>query len=61
MTYTILPLTSDPWQVFTLDLTVDGEPFHAQMFFRIDPDERAAVAAFLGIIAARFCVVNEIL
>ena len=37
MTYTILPLTSDPWQVFTLDLTVDGEPFHAQIEVRYLP------------------------
>ena len=28
MTYSILPLTEDPWQVFTLDLTINGEPFH---------------------------------
>ena len=33
----ILPLTSDPWQVFTLDLVIDGEPFQAQMEFRYLP------------------------
>ena len=31
MTYSILPLTEDPWQVFTLDLSIDGEAFHAQI------------------------------
>ena len=34
MTYAILPLTEDPWQVFTLDLSIDGEAFHAQMEIR---------------------------
>ena len=34
MTYAILPLTEDPWQVFTLDLTIDDEPFHAQIEIR---------------------------
>ena len=33
----ILPLTSDPWQVMTLDLTIDGEPFHAQAEVRYLP------------------------
>ena len=26
----LIPLTLDPWQVMTLNLTIDGEPFHAQ-------------------------------
>ena len=34
MTYAILPLTEDSWQVFTLDLTINGESFHAQMEIR---------------------------
>ena len=29
-----LPLTLDPWQVFTIDLTIDGEEFHAQVEIR---------------------------
>ncbi len=29
-----LPLTLDPWQVFTMDLTIDGEEFHAQVEIR---------------------------
>ena len=37
MTYSILPLTEDPWQVFTLDLTIDGEAFHAQIEIRYLP------------------------
>ena len=37
MTYAILPLTEDPWQVFTLDLTIDGEAFHAQIEIRYLP------------------------
>ena len=37
MTYTFLPLTEDPWQVFTLDLAIDGEPFHAQVELRYLP------------------------
>ena len=32
-----LPLTLDPWQVFTIDLTVDGEEFHAQVEIRYLP------------------------
>ena len=46
MTYAILPLTEDPWQVFTLDLTIDGEPFHAQIEIRYLP---AADQWFLSI------------
>jgi len=34
MTYAILPLTNDPWQVFTADVLLDGEPFHAQISVR---------------------------
>ena len=34
MTYAILPLTEDTWQVFTLDLSIDGEAFHAQIEIR---------------------------
>ena len=37
MTYAILPLTEDPWQVFTLDLSIDGEAFHAQIEIRYLP------------------------
>ena len=37
MNYSVLPLTEDPWQVFTLDLTLDGEPFHAQVEIRYLP------------------------
>ena len=35
--YYILPLTEDPRQVFTLDLTIDGEPFHARVEIRYLP------------------------
>ena len=37
MTYAILPLTEDTWQVFTLDLSIDGEAFHAQIEIRYLP------------------------
>ena len=37
MTYSILPLTEDPWQVFTMDLTINGDPFHAQVEIRYLP------------------------
>ena len=37
MTYAVLPLTEDPWQVFTLDLMLDGEPLHAQIELRYFP------------------------
>ena len=37
MTGYLLPLTSDPWQVMTLDLVIDGEPFHAQTELRYLP------------------------
>ena len=33
----LLPVTSDPWQVFTLDVVIDGEEFHAQMELRYMP------------------------
>ena len=32
-----LPLTSDPWQVFTMNLSIDGEEFHAQVEIRYLP------------------------
>ena len=34
VTYTVLSLTNDSWQVFTADVTIDGEPFHAQIEVR---------------------------
>ena len=37
MTGYLLPLTLDPWQVMTLDLTIDGEAFHAQTELRYLP------------------------
>ena len=37
MDYVLLPLTEDPWQVFTLDLQINGEPFHAQVELRYMP------------------------
>ena len=37
MTYAILPLTEDPWQVFTVDLMINGDPFHAQVEIRYLP------------------------
>ena len=33
----LLPLTLDPWQVMTLDLSLDGEEFHAQVELRYLP------------------------
>ena len=33
----ILPLTTDPWQVMTLDVVIDGEEFHAQVEVRYLP------------------------
>ena len=35
--YYILPLTEDPRQVLTLDLTIDGDPFHARVEIRYLP------------------------
>ena len=37
MTGYLLPMTSDPWQVMTLDLEIDGEAFHAQVELRYLP------------------------
>ena len=37
MTGYLLPLTTDPWQVFTLDVRIDGEEFHAQVELRYLP------------------------
>ena len=37
MTYAVLPLTEDPWQVFTLDVMINGGPFHAQIELRYFP------------------------
>ena len=34
MNYYILPVTEDPCQVFTLDLTIDGISFHARVEIR---------------------------
>ena len=33
----LLPLSQDPWQVMTLDVVIDGEPFHAQVEIRYLP------------------------
>lgn len=35
--YYILPITEDPRQVLTLDLTINGEPFHARVEIRYLP------------------------
>ena len=35
--YYILPLTNDPRQVMTMDLTIDGEGFHARIEVRYLP------------------------
>ena len=37
MDYVFLPLTEDSWQVFTLDLMINDEPFHAQIEIRFMP------------------------
>ena len=37
MTYALLPLSSERRQVFTLDLSIDGEAFHAQVELRYLP------------------------
>ena len=34
LSYTLLPLTDDPRQVFTLDVMIDGSPFHARIELR---------------------------
>ena len=42
--YTVLPLTNDPYQVFTLDTTIDGEPFRARFEVRqLHPGDTVAV------------------
>ena len=46
MTGYLLTLTGDLWQVMTLDLEIDGEPFHAQTEIRYLP---AADRWFLSI------------
>lgn len=35
--YYILPITEDPRQIFTLDLTLDGDPFYARVEIRYLP------------------------
>ena len=35
--YYLLPLTEDPRQIFTLDLEIDGDPFHARVEIRYLP------------------------
>ena len=37
MTYTILPLTTDPRQMFTLDMVINGEPLQARVEIRYFP------------------------
>ena len=37
MTGYVIPLTLDPWQVFTMDVVLDGEAFHAQVEIRYLP------------------------
>ena len=37
MTYTLLPLTDDPYQVFTLDASIDGAVLHARFAVRYLP------------------------
>ena len=37
MTGYLIPLTLDPWQVYTLDVAIDDEEFHAQMEIRYLP------------------------
>ena len=37
MTGYLLPLSPDPWQVFTVDLAIDGEEFHALAEIRYLP------------------------
>ena len=34
LTYALLPLTEDPRQVFTVDLSIDGTAFHARVEIR---------------------------
>ena len=37
MTYTILPITNDPRQISTLDVSIDGVSFHVQTEIRYLP------------------------
>ena len=37
MNYYSLPLSSSPWQIFTLDMTLEGEGFQAQVELRYLP------------------------
>ena len=37
MTGYVIPLTMDSWQVFTMDVVLDGEAFHAQVEIRYLP------------------------
>ena len=53
MTYAILPLTEDPWQVFTLDLTIDGEAFHAQIEIRYLPAPDQWYLKYMGLCCGR--------
>lgn len=34
LSYSVLPLTNDPYQVFTVDLSPDGVPLHAKIEIR---------------------------
>lgn len=34
MTYAVLPLTNDFWQIFTADVIINEEPFHAKIEIR---------------------------
>jgi hypothetical protein len=34
LSYTVLPLTNDPWQVFTVDVAIDGAALHARVELR---------------------------
>ena len=34
LTYAVIPMTEDPYQVMTLDLTIDGAAFHARVELR---------------------------
>lgn len=59
MTYSVLPLTNDSWQVFTADVTINGEPFHAKIELRWLP---AVGRWFLSVWdhAAGILLVNQI-
>ena len=34
LSYSVLPLTNDPYQVFTTDVAPDGTPLHARIEIR---------------------------